>query len=72
MHMIATIHLFTPDGRRLVSVEAHDVAPFVRLALRGRPIDLTRDQARQVGDALRAAALTAPVPDGTEAAREVD
>ena len=57
--MIASIHLFTSDGEQLVTVEAHDFAPFVTLTLRGRPTDLTRDQARQVSDALRAAGLTA-------------
>ena len=57
--MIATVHLHTTTGEHLLSVHGRDFDPFVRLTFRGCSVDLTRDQARMAGDALRAAALTA-------------
>ena len=58
--MIAAIHLFTPDGENLATVMVHDLLPFVTLALREPTVDLTRPQARQLGDILRAVALRSP------------
>jgi len=57
--MIATVHLQTATGEHLLSVQGYDFDPFVTLTVRGCSVDLTRDQARMVGDALRAVALTA-------------
>ena len=57
--MIATVHLHTTTGEHLLSVQGHDLDPFVTLSVRGSSVDLTRDQARMASDALRAVALTA-------------
>ena len=56
--MIATVQIHTTTGEHLLSVQGYDLGPFVTLTLRDCSIDLTRDQARMAGDALRAAALT--------------
>lgn len=56
--MIATVQIQTTTGEHLLTVQGYDLGPYVTLTLRGCSTDLTRDQARMAGDALRAAALT--------------
>jgi hypothetical protein len=57
--MIATVHLHTVTGEQLLTVQGQDFDPFVTLTVRDRSVELTRDQARMAGEALRAVALTA-------------
>jgi hypothetical protein len=57
--VIASVHLSTTAGEDLLTVHAHDLDPYVTLTVRQHSVDLTRDQARQAADALRACALTA-------------
>ncbi|HEV7452006.1 MAG TPA: hypothetical protein VGO16_11595 [Pseudonocardiaceae bacterium] len=57
--MIASVYLSTVTGEELLTVHAHDFDPYVTLTIRQHSVDLTRDQARQAADALRACALTA-------------
>lgn len=40
-------------------MRANDLDPYVTVTVRQHSVDLTRDQARQAADALRACALTA-------------
>ena len=61
--MIASVHLSTVTGEDLLAVQANDFDPYITLTVRQHSVDLTRDQARQAADALRACALTAV--DGT-------
>jgi preprotein translocase subunit SecD len=61
--MNARVPICTPYGQELLSVTVDDFDPYVTLAIRGINIQLTRDEARQVADALRAAALRAPFED---------
>jgi hypothetical protein len=56
--MIAIVRLSTVIGEDLLTVQAHDGDPYVTLTVRQHSVDLTRDQARQAADALRACALT--------------
>jgi hypothetical protein len=58
MIMIANVHLGTVAGEDLLIVQANDFDPYVTFTIRQHSVDLTRDQARQAGDALRACALT--------------
>ena len=57
--MIASVHLSTVTGEDLLAVQANDLDPYITLTIRQHSVDLTRDQARQAADALRACALTA-------------
>ena len=57
--MIASVHLSTVTGEDLLAVQANDLDPYITLTVRQHSVDLTRDQARQAADALRACALTA-------------
>ena len=57
--MIASVHLRTVTGENLLTVQANDLDPYITLTVRQHSVDLTRDQARQTADALRACALTA-------------
>jgi hypothetical protein len=57
--MIASVHLSTVTGEDLLTVCANDLDPYVTVTVRQYSVDLTRDQARQAADALRACALTA-------------
>jgi hypothetical protein len=57
--MIASVHLSTVTGEDLLTVCANDLDPYVTVTVRQHSVDLTRDQARQAADALRACALTA-------------
>jgi hypothetical protein len=57
--MIASVQLGTVIGERLLTVQANDLDPYITLTVRRHSVDLTRDQARQAADALRACALTA-------------
>lgn len=57
--MIASVHLSTVTGENLLTVQANDLDPYITLTVRQHSVDLTRDQARQAADALRACALTA-------------
>jgi hypothetical protein len=57
--MIASVRLCTVTGEKLLTVQANDLDPYITLTVRQHSVDLTRDQARQVADALRACALTA-------------
>lgn len=57
--MIASVHLSSVTGEDLLIVQANDLDPYVTLTIRQQSVDLTRDQARHAGDALRACALTA-------------
>jgi hypothetical protein len=57
--VIASVHLSTVTGEDLLTVQANDLDPYITLTVRQHSVDLTRDQARQAADALRACALTA-------------
>ena len=57
--MIASVHLTSVTGEHLLTVQANDFDPYVTLTLRTHSVDLTRDQAGRVADALRACAWTA-------------
>lgn len=57
--MIASVYLSTVTGEELLTVQAHDLDPYVTVTIREHSVDLTRDQARRAADALRACALTA-------------
>jgi hypothetical protein len=57
--MIASVYLSTLTGEELLTVQAHDLDPYVTVTIRPFSVDLTRDQARRAADALRACALTA-------------
>jgi hypothetical protein len=57
--VIASVHLSTVTGEDLLAVQANDLDPYITLTVRQHSVDLTRDQARQAADALRACALTA-------------
>jgi hypothetical protein len=56
---LASVHLSTVTGAELLTAHANDFDPYVTLTVRQHSVDLTRDQARQAADALRACALTA-------------
>lgn len=56
--MIASFYLSTVAGEELLTVQAHDLDPYVTLTIREHSVDLTRDEARRAADALRACALT--------------
>ena len=60
--MIASVFLHTVTGEELLTVQAHDLDPYVTVTIRQYSVDLTRDQARRAADALRACALTAIDP----------
>ena len=51
--VIATVHLHTPAGEHLLSVQGHDFDSFIMLSVRDHSVYLTRDQARMAGEALR-------------------
>jgi hypothetical protein len=57
--VIASVSLSTVTGEELLTVQAHDLDPYVTVTIRQHSVDLTRDQARRAADALRACALTA-------------
>jgi len=57
--VIASVRLNTMTGEQLLTVQANDLDPYITLTVRQHRVDLTRDQARQAADALRACALTA-------------
>jgi hypothetical protein len=57
--MIASVYLSTLTGEEVLTVQAHDLDPYVTVTIRQFSVDLTRDQARRAADALRACALTA-------------
>ncbi|MGH3767526.1 MAG: hypothetical protein ACRDS0_14435 [Pseudonocardiaceae bacterium] len=56
--MIASVYLSTVTGEELLTVQAHDFDPYVTVTIRQQSVDLTRDEARRVADALRACSLT--------------
>lgn len=56
--MTATVRIGTARGETLVCVEANDSDPYLTMAVCGQTVVLTRDEARRIGDALRAASLT--------------
>ena len=53
--MRAHVAICSPTGQETLSVGVEDFSPFVELTVRGTTVDLTRDEARKVSDALRAA-----------------
>ena len=57
--MIASVQISTVTGEHLLSVQANDLDPYITLTVRQHSVYLTRDQARQAADALRACALSA-------------
>jgi hypothetical protein len=57
--VIASVQLSTVTGEHLLTVRANDLDPYITLTFRQHSVHLTRDQARQAADALRACALTA-------------
>jgi len=58
-NVIASVQLNTVTGERLLTVQANDLDPYITLTVRQHCVYLTRDQARQAADALRACALAA-------------
>jgi hypothetical protein len=57
--MFASVRLTTITGEQLLTVQANDLDPYVVLTLGQHTVALTRKQAHQAADALRACALTA-------------
>lgn len=57
--VIASVQISTVTGEHLLSVQANDLDPYITLTVRQHSVYLTRDQARQAADALRACALSA-------------
>ena len=55
--MRAHVAICSPTGQETLSAAAEDSSPFVGLTVRGTTVVLTRDEARKVSDALRAAGL---------------
>jgi hypothetical protein len=56
--MIATVRIGTRVDEPPVVVRAMHGDPFVTLTIRAHDVCLTRDEARRIGDALRACSLT--------------
>ncbi len=56
--MTASVYIGTPTGEQLVQVVAGDCDPYLTLTVGDYTVALTRDEARRISDALRAAALT--------------
>ncbi len=56
--MIATVRIGTFVDEPPVVVQAQHLDPYVRLDIRNQTVVLTRDEARKIGDALRACGLT--------------
>jgi hypothetical protein len=56
--VIASFTLSTVAGEDLLTVQAHDLDPYVTLTIRDHSVDLTRDEACKAADALRACGLT--------------
>lgn len=63
--MFASVHLATITGEQLLTVQANGLDPYVVLTVGQHSIALTRKQAHQAADALRACALTADETDFT-------
>ncbi len=59
--MIATVRIGTRVDQPPVVVQAVHRDAFVTLTISGHDVCLTRDEARRIGDALRACSLTADV-----------
>lgn len=58
--MDARVPIRSAAGEEMFAVHVDDGDPFILVALRGEGICLTRDEARQAADALRAAASRNP------------
>jgi hypothetical protein len=58
--MKATVTISSVTGSQLLTVQVNDYDPFVVLTVRATTVQLTRDECRQVADALGAAALREP------------
>ncbi|MCW2716653.1 MAG: hypothetical protein QOG20_1442 [Pseudonocardiales bacterium] len=58
--MKAIVAISTSAGPEILTVNVDHYDPFAVLAVRGTTIQLTRDECRQVADALRAASLREP------------
>jgi len=56
--MTTSVYIGTPTGEQLVRVMVDDFDPYLTLTVGDRTVALTRDEARRISDALRAAALT--------------
>jgi hypothetical protein len=63
--MFASVRLTTVTGEPLLTVQANDLDPYIMLTVGRHSVALTREQARQAADALRACALTAFETDFT-------
>jgi hypothetical protein len=57
--MFASVRLTTITGEQLLTVQANDLDPYVIVTVGQHSVALTRKQAHQAADALRACALTA-------------
>ncbi|MDQ3905821.1 MAG: hypothetical protein M3300_10360 [Actinomycetota bacterium] len=64
--MFASVRLTTVTGEQLLTVQANDLDPYVMLTIGRHSVALTREQAHQAADALRACALTAWETDFTD------
>lgn len=56
--MIATVRIGTVADAPPVVVQAQHYDPFVTFTIQSQTFCLTRDEARRIGDALRACSLT--------------
>ena len=63
--MKAHVAIRTATGQETLTVSVDDYDPFIVMAVRGAVVQLTRDESRQVADALRAAAMRYPYEDET-------
>jgi len=58
--MKAFVVIATPRGSEILSVRVDDLDPFAVLTIGDTMVALSRDECRQVADALRAASLRDP------------
>jgi hypothetical protein len=61
--MKAYVAIYSSTGQETLTVNVDDYDPFIVLAVRNVTVQLTRNEARQVSDALRAAATRYPYED---------
>ena len=58
--MKAFVSIYSSTNQEMLTVNVDDYDPFIVLAVKNVTVQLTRDEARQVSDALRAAAMRYP------------
>jgi len=61
--MKAYVAIYSSTGQETLTVNVDDYDPFIVLTVRNVTVQLTRNEGRQVSDALRAAAIRYPYED---------